>query len=166
MRNIVSLFALLSVAGTFAVTPGAAARAQAFKAGSIVIEQPWIRATPAGAKVAAGYLTIENTGSEADRLVGGSMARSGRGEIHQMKMDKGVMQMHEIAGGLEIKPGQKVELKPGAYHVMFTELNEPLKQGETVKGQLRFEKAGAVEIEYKVEAVGAKNPGQRGHPGH
>src|SRR5262247_1439678 len=103
-----SHFARLSVAAMLLfVSCAVPAGAQEFKAGSIVVGQPWIRATPAGAKAAAGYLTIENTGSEADRLVGGSMARSGRAEIHQMKMDKGVMQMREVGGGLEIKPGQK-----------------------------------------------------------
>jgi hypothetical protein len=28
------------------------------------------------------------------------------------------MKMREVPGGLEIKPGQKIELKPGGYHVM------------------------------------------------
>ena len=144
----------------------ATAGAQEFKAGSIVVNGPWTRATPAGAKVAAGYMTIGNTGSETDRLVGGSMPRSGRSEIHEMKMDKGVMKMREVVGGVEVKPGKKVEFGPGGYHLMFMELIEPLKQGETVRGQLRFEKAGTMEIEYKVEAVGAKGRGQRVHQGH
>jgi len=47
--------------------------------------------------------------------------------------------------------------------VMFTELREPLKQGDALKGQLRFEKAGSVDIEYRVEAVGAQSPRQHSH---
>jgi copper(I)-binding protein len=66
-------------------------------------------------------------------------------------------------GGLEIKPGQKIELKPGGYHLMFMDLRDPLKQGEKLKGQLRFEKAGTVDVEYKVEAAGAQGPSQHGH---
>ena len=137
---------------------GGAADAQQYKAGGLVIEQPWMRATPGGAKVAGGFLTIVNTGGEADRLVGGTMPRAGRFEVHEMKMEDGVMKMRELKGGLEIAPGQKVELKPGGYHVMFTDLTAPLKQGEMVKGQLRFEKAGTVDIEFKVEGVGAQGP--------
>ena len=140
---------------------GAVGVAQQFKGNSIVIEQPWVRATPGGAKVAGGYMTITNTGSEPDRLIGGVLPQAGRFGVHEMKMNGNVMQMREVEG-LEIKPGQKIELSPSGYHVMFTELREPLKQGDTLKGQLRFEKAGAVDIEYQVEGVGAQGPRQRG----
>jgi len=139
------------------------AAAQQFKVNSIVIERPWIRATPAGAKVAGGYMTITNTGSEPDRLIGGALPQAGRFSVHEMKMDGNVMHMREVQGGLEIKPGQKIEFNPSGYHVMFTELREPLKQGDTVNGQLRFEKAGSVDIEYRVEGLGAQGPQQHRH---
>ena len=132
--------------------------AQSYRVGSLSIEQPWTRATPDGAKVAGGYLTITNTGQEPDRLIGGALPQAGRIEVHEMKMEGGVMQMREVAGGLEIAPGQKVELKPGGYHVMFMELRQPLKQGETLKGQLRFQKAGILDVDYRVEAIGAAAP--------
>lgn len=141
---------------------GATALAQQFKANSIVIDQPWIRASPGGAKVAGGYMTITNTGSQPDRLIGGVLPQAGHFELHEMKMEGNIMQMREVQGGLEIEPGQKLELNPSGYHVMFTGLREPLKQGETIKGQLRFEKAGSVDIEYRVEGVGAQRP-QHGH---
>src|SRR5271167_4212963 len=70
-----------------------AAVAQEFKAGSLEIDQPWSRATPKGAKVAAGYLTIKNTGTDPDRLVNGTSAAAGKVEVHEMSMDKGVMKM-------------------------------------------------------------------------
>jgi copper(I)-binding protein len=139
---------------------GAVAAAQQFKSNSIVIDQPWVRATPGGAKVAGGYMTIINTGSEPDRLIGGTLPQAGHFGLHEMKMSGNVMQMRDVEEGLEIKPGQKIELTPGASHVMFTELREPLKQGDTLKGQLRFEKAGLVDIEYQVEGVGAQGPHQ------
>src|SRR6202790_3097509 len=49
----------------------APARAEEVKAGDLVITQAWSRATPGGAKVAGGYLTIENKGTAPDRLIGG-----------------------------------------------------------------------------------------------
>ena len=145
---------------------GATAEAQQYKAGGLTIERPWARATPGGAKVAGGYLTIVNTGAVADRLVGGSMPLAGRFEVHEMKMEEGVMRMREVRGGLEIAPGAKVELKPGGYHVMFMDLTAPLKQGESVKGQLKFEKAGTVDVEFKIEGVGAQAPGAQMKHGH
>src|SRR3954470_21527212 len=96
-----------------------AAWAHDYTAGSLKIQHPWTRATPKGASVAGGYLKITNKGAEADRLVGGSFAAAGKFEMHEMKMANGVMQMRPIAGGIEIKPGQFVEFKPGGFHLMF-----------------------------------------------
>ena len=138
------------------------AAAQEFKAGSIEIGNPWSRATPKGAKVAAGYLVIKNNGTDPDRLVGGTSPAAGKVEVHEMSMDKGVMKMRPVSGGLEIKPGETVELEPGGYHVMFVDLKAPLKVGERVKVTLNFAKAGTVEVEYPVEAIGAKAPAMGG----
>lgn len=164
-RNTPSSY-LFAMSAVVVLNMSVIAAAQQFKAHSIVVEQPWIRATPGGAKVAGGYMTIINTGSEPDRLVGGVLPQAGRFSVHQMKMEGNVMQMGEVRGGLEIKPGQKIEFSPGGYHVMFTELREPLKQGDTVKGQLRFEKAGSMDIEYRVEGIGAQSPDQHADSSH
>ena len=132
--------------------------AQTYKAGAIEIEQPWARATPKGATIGAGYMKITNTGTEPDRLVGGSAPFAGRLEVHSMTMEQGVMKMREVKDGLEIKPGETVELKPGGYHVMFVGLKQPLKQGEDLTVTLKFAKAGTVEVKYPVESVGAGGP--------
>jgi copper(I)-binding protein len=142
-----------------------AAVAQEYKAGPVRIEAPWMRATPTGAQVAGGYMKISNTGKEADRLTGGSAAVAGRFEIHEMSMVDNVMKMRELPNGLEVKPGQSVELKPGSYHVMLMDLKQPLKEGDKVKGTLVFEKAGAVNVEYTVRSMGSKGSGKGGH-GH
>jgi uncharacterized protein YcnI/copper(I)-binding protein len=128
---------------------------QTYKAGNLVITAPWVRATPRGAPVAGGYLTITKNGREPDRLVGGSFAAAGRFEVHEMSMEGGVMRMRPVADGLEIKPGQTVELKPGGLHLMFMGLKEQLKPGDTVKGTLEFAKAGTVEVAYPVRSMGA-----------
>ncbi len=148
----VALFAMFSALATFN------ASAQEFKAGSIVINQPWSRATVSSAKVGAGYMTITNTGKEADRLIGGALPQAGRVEIHEMRIVDDVMKMRPLANGLEIKPGETVTLKPGGYHVMFMQLKQPFKEGETLKGDLTFEKAGTVPVEYEVGTIAAKKP--------
>lgn len=139
-----------------------------YKAGSLTIEAPWARATPGGAKVAGGFMKITNTGKEPDRLIGGTVPFAGRFEVHEMAVEGGIMRMRELAKGLEIKPGQTVELKPGGYHVMFMDLKSGLKEGEIVKGTLVFEKAGAVDVEYKVGPIGGGGPmgGSGGHSHH
>ncbi|KPH79771.1 copper chaperone PCu(A)C [Bosea vaviloviae] len=146
---------------------GGAALAHDYKAGALKIDHPWSRATPGGAKVGGGYLVIENTGSAADKLVAVSApAIAGRTEMHEMATTNGVMTMRPLDGGVEIAPGAKVEFKPGGYHIMFMELKQPLKQDERVKGTLTFEKAGTVEVEFKVEAVGARGADHGAHKGH
>ena len=67
--------------------------------------------------------------------------------------------MRPLAGGLEIKAGESVELKPGSFHVMFVGLKRPLEQGQKIKGTLEFQKAGKVQVSLDVQGVGAQGPG-------
>lgn len=157
---------LFFIAAGFAVSAASAAE---FKAGSLDISDPWSRATPKGSSVAAGYMTIKNNGSTPDRLVSGSSDVAAKFELHEMKMENGVAKMRPVKDGLEIKPGETVELKPGALHVMFVGLKKPLSAGDHFKATLVFEKAGAVSIDYDVRAMGAERgssmPGMKMH-GH
>src|SRR6202795_4793783 len=141
------------------VTPFTApACAQEVKAGDIVITQAWSRATPGGAKVAGGYLTIENKGSAPDRLIGGSADVADKVQVHEMATNNGVMTMRPLDTGLSIEPGKTVKLAPGGYHLMLFDLKTPLKQGDKVPVTLEFEKAGKVKLSLDVEGVGAQGP--------
>lgn len=139
------------------------ALAHEYKAGALKIGHPWSRATPGGAKVGGGYLSIENTGTTPDRLVSVSAPFAGKTEIHEMATTNGVMTMRPLDSGVAIAPGAKVEFKPGGYHIMFMELKQALKQGERPKGTLTFEKAGPVEVEFAVEAIGSKGEEPAAH---
>jgi copper(I)-binding protein len=127
-------------------------------AGALQIEVPWLRATPGGAKVAAGYLRIINTGREVDRLTGANMPLAGRGEVHEMSMQNGVMRMRPLAEGLIIEPGKTVELRPGGFHLMFHDLKGALKEGQNVEVTLTFEKAGSVTVTFPVQGLGGTPP--------
>jgi len=133
--------------------------------GTLKLTNPWARATPKGATVGGGYLTITNTGNAADRLVGGASDISSRFEIHEMSMDKGVMKMREVASGVEIKPGQTVRFEPSGYHIMFVGLKQPLREGEHVKVTLQFEKAGNAAVDFVVQGIGARSGGSTSQDG-
>jgi copper(I)-binding protein len=137
--------------------------ARSYRLGALLIEGPWARATPGGAQVAGGYVRITNTGSAADRLVGGSLTVAASVEVHEMAMTGGVMKMRRLDKGLEIGPGQTLELKPGGYHLMFMGLRRGLKQGETLEGTLVFEKAGSIGVEFSIAPIGAQAPGGSTH---
>ena len=123
-----------------------------------MITQAWTRATPGGAKIGGGYLTIENKGASADRLIGGSADIAGKVEVHEMAMNNGVMTMRPLDKGLTIDPGKTVKLAPGGYHLMMFDLKGPLKQGDKVPVTLEFEKAGKVKLSLDVQGVGAQGP--------
>jgi len=139
----------------------AAADAQAadYDVGAIHIGEPWARATPKGAANGAAYMTITNKGTAPDRVSCVSSDASAQCQIHSMTMEGGVMKMRPVEGGLEIKPGETVTLKPSGLHVMLLKLKEPLQPGKTVKATLKFEKAGTVDVEYPIAAIGAAAPG-------
>jgi periplasmic copper chaperone A len=121
--------------------------------GPLKISKVFAKAMLPGQPAGAGYLVIENTGSEADRLVSATSDASPDVEIHEMKMEGDVMKMRELPLGLEIPAGEIVELKPGGFHLMFTKVPAPFKEGDKLKVELNFEKAGQVDIELPVTAA-------------
>jgi copper(I)-binding protein len=155
---------IIGLAAFVALATGA--QAHDYKIGTLHIVHPWARATPKGASIGGGYMKITNNGTVSDRLVGGSSPIAERFEVHEMSMDNGVMRMRLLKDGLEIKPGETVELKPGSFHVMLVNLKQPIVEKERVKGTLIFEKAGTIEVEYATVAVGASPGGKQESGGH
>ncbi len=162
-----ALFATLG-AVTAVLAPGAL-RAQGStaetRAGGIVITQPWSRAAMRGGSGAA-FLTLRNTGTAADRLLGASTPAAGRVELHSMVRDGDVMRMREQPA-IDLPPGQEVVLRPGGLHVMLLGLTQPLDRGATLPLTLRFERAGEVTVQVAVQAAGAAGmPAMGGAHGH
>jgi periplasmic copper chaperone A len=139
----------------------APALAQEFKAGDIVVEKPWARATPKGAEVGGGFFVVRNTGAAPDRITGGT-ADFATVEIHETSSEGGVSRMRELKGGLNVPAHGSVGFAPSGYHLMFTHLTHPLTKGESVKATLNFEHAGPIEVEFKVMGVGAAGNGGAG----
>ena len=144
----------------------ATAGANEFKKGDIVIDNAWTRATPGGATIGVGYLTIKNNGKSSDRLTGGTFDGAAKVEIHEMKMADGMMKMRELPNGLTVKPGETVKFEPQSYHLMFRGLTKPIVQGSDVKGTLTFEKAGSIAVNYEAGSVGAAHSPEHEHSGH
>ena len=138
----------------------------AHAADTIAVKQPWARATPAGAKTGAAYMTIDNTAGAADRLTGAASDVADKVQIHEMTMVNGVMQMRQITDGLAVPANGSVELKPGRYHIMLIGLKKPLKAGETFPLTLTFEKAGNISVTVPVQAMGAMQDGKPGGMGN
>src|SRR5690349_10244092 len=107
MRQMAAILRAALV-GAAVVLVGGIAAAQTYSAGNLEISSPWARATPKGASVGAGYLTITNKGTEPDRLIGGSAAPASRFEVHTTTAENGVAKMRQV-NSVEIKPGETVQ---------------------------------------------------------
>jgi copper(I)-binding protein len=149
------LIKIIAVAAAFAMP--AIASAHDFKVGDIEIARSYSRAMLPGAKVGGGYLKITNNGS-TDRLISAKSDRAASVQLHEMKMDGGIMIMRELKDGITVPANTTVELKPGGYHVMFMNVTQPFKEGEMVKATLIFEKAGAVQVEFQVGSAAGGAP--------
>jgi copper(I)-binding protein len=130
----------------------AGAFAHEYQAGKLKIAHPWARITVPGQQAGGAFFSVQNTGA-ADRLLGASSPAAARVELHTMAMEGNVMKMREV-DVIELPAGKTVDLQPStAQHVMLSGLKAPLKLGDKVPLTLRFEKAGEVKVELKVEAA-------------
>lgn len=124
----------------------------------VSVDQPWMRATAPGAKVAGGFMTIKNKGDAPDRLVAAASPVAERVELHVHIHEDGVMKMRQVPA-FEIPAQGRFELKPGGPHLMFMNIKREIKQGEKVPVTLRFEKAGEMTVDCPVGALGAMGAG-------
>ncbi len=125
-------------------------RAADVTAGSLRIQHPMARATTPGQQTSGAYMTIVNNGP-SDRLISATSPVAVAVELHEMRMEGDVMKMRRV-DGIDLGSGKTVELKPGAFHVMFLGLKSPLVDGTSLPLTLHFEKAGDVDLQLPVEA--------------
>jgi periplasmic copper chaperone A len=137
----------LALAATLVIAAPAVAQSPQ---GAIHVEGAWARSTPPGAKTAAAYMTVVNTGHDADRLVAASTPVAGEADVHRTSEENGVMKMRP-AGPVELKPGASLKLAPGGYHVMMMDLKQPLTDGKDFPLTLVFEKAGKIQVNVHVQ---------------
>ncbi len=157
-RRLAAALVLLAISAFTLLLPSLAeARpADPVAAGKLAIEGAWARPTPEGTTISAGYAKITNNGDAPEVLLGVSTPVANSAELHESKMtEDGVMTMRPLENGLEIKPGESVELKPAGAHIMILGVKEPLKDGTTIPVKLDFKNAGTVEVNFAVRPLAA-----------
>ena len=153
----------LAFAAPLVIATPLPAAAEDYALGTLTIAEPWARASPGAVKNGAAFLTIENHGTEADRLLSAATPAAATAELHTHMMDSdGVMKMRQVEA-IELAPGSAVALAPGGYHVMLMGLATPLEEATTFPLTLRFEHAGEVTVEVTVGAVAAMGHDATGH---
>lgn len=127
----------------FIAALGGAVWAQA----TVKVEGGWARATVQGQQATGAFMKL--TAPQATRLVSVASPVAGVAEIHEMKMDGGVMKMRAV-NALDLPANQAVELKPGSYHLMLMDLKAPLMKDSSVALTLTFKDAKGVESKQQV----------------
>ncbi len=136
---------------------GAPALAGDYRVGDLRVEQPWARASIGQARTGAAYLTLNNGGEAVDRLLSVATPAAKHAGLHTHLMEAGVMKMRPLEG-IEVAPGAPTVLRPGGLHVMLMGLKAPLVEGESFPLTLTFERAGAIEVQVRIQGIGAMEP--------
>ena len=161
LSNILSI-TLIVLAGA----PSWQAHSAETKVRTLMIQDPRARATAPGASVGAGYLTIMNMGEQEDLLIRVDAPFAGHTEIHEKKMDGDVAKMRPLQSGLKIPAGQSVNLTPGGLHLMFMDLQHPLKAGDIHTIVLHFKYHGEVSALLTVRSDPSQSDTESDHHHH
>lgn len=115
----------------------------------VTVTDEWVRATPPGSRMTAGYFTLQNHAAAEIALVSISSPRFERVEMHRTTLADDVARMEKIES-LSIPAGGRIELSPGGLHLMLIGLRGELSEGEEVILHLVFDDGWEVEVEAQV----------------
>jgi copper(I)-binding protein len=146
---------VISAATAAETAPAPAAATATVASPALHIVAASARATVPGQQSGAVYLSIQNRGKHADRLLSASSPAAASVAIHSMKMDGNVMKMREV-DALTVPAATTVSLQSDSgYHVMLSGLKAPLQAGAAIKLILVFAQAGTLAVTVPVAAQGA-----------
>lgn len=139
--------------------------AAAAQAQTVTVRDAWIRGTVQGQSATGAFMELS---AKADaRLVAASSPVAKVAEVHNMRMESGVMRMFPVAG-IDIPAGKSVRLASGGYHVMLMQIDKPLNPGDKVPLLLTFELTDKKRetVELSVEVRDLKGQPKKGHHHH
>ncbi len=151
----------MSIHKLAAITTLIACFATSAIAQDIDVKNAWVRTSVQGQSATGAFMTI--TAQQDSRLVEVVSPVAGVAEVHEMKMDGGVMKMRAVEGGLALPAGKAVELKPGGYHVMLMDLKAALPKDSTVPMTLVFKDAKGTESRVELKLPVATGPMMHKH---
>ena len=105
---------------------------------TLIISDAWVRATPPGKMMTAGYASLENVSKDVITITGVSAEIAGHTSLHETRIERDRSTMRPVAQ-LSIKAGERVSLKPGGLHIMLMKLSEPLTDGQSIDICLELE---------------------------
>ena len=116
----------------------------------VSVQDAWIRATVPQQKVTGAFMEITSTADA--HIIAIKSPIADRAEIHEMKMDNGVMTMRAVSN-LPLGAGKSVSFAPGGYHIMLFGLHQQVKTGDSVPLTLLIEDGQKQRTAVEVKAI-------------
>jgi periplasmic copper chaperone A len=128
----------------------------------VTVKEAWVRATVPSQKATGAFMQLTST--EPVRLIEVQSSVAKIVEVHEMRMEGDRMMMQAVPG-IDLVPGQVLELKPGGYHVMLIDVVKPVGVGDKVPLTLVLEgkdkKRIQVQVSAEVRALNGKPSAQQ-----
>lgn len=155
MASRALLAAVLSVAGLVAGLGALPAAAHEIRHGTLSIAHPFVAAVPACSTgpLRAYVLLVVNQGRETERLLGAEIDGLGAGVPVALAREAQGIVRRKLPRGLEIAAGGQAALRAPRHAIEFPRPAALPADGTVMRGRLRFEKAGAVAVDFMVEGT-------------
>ena len=114
---------------------------------TLKFENAWVRATPPGAMMTAGFGRLVNHTDHQLEITAYTSPAYSDVSLHETVIENGVSRMREVHG-LSIPPGGEVDLAPGGYHLMLMMPTRASAPHDWVV--LQIEEAGGQRFSFKL----------------
>jgi copper(I)-binding protein len=144
---------LIGAAALTGCSSSSSSAVSASSAGAAAYDEPVLNVTgayipqPPTADMAAGYLTITNTGRQPGQLIGVTSDIAATVTMHRTTAKGQMMSVKAFT----IPAGGTLQLRTGGNHLMLTGLKRKPKVGDTVTLQLRFAASDTITVRAPVE---------------
>ncbi len=136
-------FVLLILALTLTLIPAAGEEA------GVSVRDAWVRETPPGVAMMAGYMELRNNTSRRQVLVAASSSGFETVTIHRTIVKDGMAGMVQ-APQIELTPNASLIFMPGGYHLMLMNPKRILRAGDPVVINLEFRGGLVLPIAFEV----------------
>src|SRR6267143_4522399 len=123
--------------------------AAAAEEAGISVRDAWVRETPPGMAMTAGYMVLQNKTSRPQVFVAARSSGFETVMIHRTIAKEGMTGM-EHAPQIELQPNASLLFAPGGYHLMLMNPKRALHAGDRVDITLKFRGGLVVPVTYEV----------------
>jgi hypothetical protein len=135
----------VSVGLILALAPVSAASLEA----GVSVDNAWVRESPPGVTVMAGYMALRNNTPRSQVLVAASSSGFEAVMIHRTVVKDGVAGMAHTPQ-IELAPSARLIFAPGGYHLMLMNPKRALRAGDPVVIKLEFRSGLVLPVAFEV----------------